>query len=45
MADEQPPEEFSSRLGLILTTVGAAVGTGTFGDSLVKQQQMEGELS
>ena len=28
MADEKPPEIFSSRLGLILTTVGAAVGTG-----------------
>ena len=28
MADEKPPEIFSSRLGLILTTIGAAVGTG-----------------
>ena len=28
MADENPPEIFSSRLGLILTTIGAAVGTG-----------------
>ena len=28
MADEDPPEQFSSRLGLILTTIGAAVGTG-----------------
>jgi len=27
MADEEP-EMFSSRLGLILTTIGAAVGTG-----------------
>ena len=28
MAEEDPPEQFSSRLGLILTTIGAAVGTG-----------------
>ena len=28
MADEQNSEQFSSRLGLILTTIGAAVGTG-----------------
>ena len=28
MADEQGTEQFSSRLGLILTTIGAAVGTG-----------------
>ena len=28
MADEKAPEQFSSRLGLILTTIGAAVGTG-----------------
>ena len=27
MANEKPKEEFSSRLGLILTTVGAAEGT------------------
>ena len=27
MADEKP-QQFSSRLGLILTTIGAAVGTG-----------------
>ena len=28
MAEENQPEQFSSRLGLILTTIGAAVGTG-----------------
>ena len=28
MADGKDSEQFSSRLGIILTTIGAAVGTG-----------------